>query len=157
MFNEVPRISTQYSQYDLQVIDTEWRKLKIIDLCDTIKTIKYVDEFWTFLYNWECDGEFKFKNVASFVLKILSLPHSSVDCERVFSKVNLVKTKVRNRLQVESLNGLLLSSEHIKGTTCVHFNPTKLMIDSMNITMYHYEPTETEISNDVVEFGNFTT
>jgi len=30
------------------------------------------------------------------------------------------------------------------------------MIDSMNVTMYHYEQTETEISNDVVEFGNFT-
>lgn len=76
----------------------------------SLSTIKYVDEFWVYLYNRESDGEFKFKNVAGFVLKILSLPHSSVDCERIFSKVNLIKTKVRNRLQVESLNGLLLSS-----------------------------------------------
>lgn len=93
------------------------------------------------------------------MLKILSLPNSSVDCERVFSKVNLIKTKVRNRLQVESLNGLLLSSEHIKRTTCIHFKPTKSMIDSKNITMYNYEAadvTETEISNSVVEFGNYT-
>lgn len=34
------------------------------------------------------------------------------------------------------------------------------MIDSMNITMYNYEATdvsETEISNSVVEFGNYST
>lgn len=90
----------------------------------------------------------------------MSLPHSSVGCERVFSKVNLIKTKVRNRLQVKSLNGLLLlSSEHIKRTTCIHFKPTKSMIDSSNISMYNYEATdvtETEISNDIVEFGNYT-
>lgn len=66
MYNEVPRISEQYTKFDLQVIDTEWRNLKIIDLSDNIKSIKYVDEFWTFLYNWECDGEFKFKNLAGF-------------------------------------------------------------------------------------------
>lgn len=159
---EVPRISQQYSQFDLQVIDTEWRKLRMIDFSDSIKTIKYVDEFWMCLYNWECDGEFKLKNVAGFVLKVLSLPHSSVECERIFSKVNLIKTKVRNRFQVESLNGLLLS-KHIKSTTCIHFNPTNSMINSMNVTMYNYERIketdvmETEISNsDVEEFGNFT-
>lgn len=130
VIEEVPRISQQYTQSDLQLIDTEWRMLKVVDLDDTVKAIKYVDDFWIYLYNWECDGIFKFKTVAGFVLKILSLPHSSVDCERIFSKVNLIKTKIRNRLQVESINGLLLSSEHVKSTSCVHFNPTKSMIDS---------------------------
>lgn len=104
----------------------------------------------------ECDGEFKFKNVASFVLKILSLPHSSVDCERVFSKVNLIKTKVRYRLQVESLNGLLLSSEHMKCTSCVNFIPSKVMLNSMNLTMYYYnkelDQSKGTEETDIVEF-----
>lgn len=156
LIDEVPRISQHYTQSDLQQIDTEWRLLKVVELDDSVKSIKNVDDFWIYLYNWECDGYYKFKNVADFVLKILSLPHSSVDCERVFSKVNLIKTKVRNRLQVESLNGLLLSCEHIKCTTCVNFNPTKAMIDSINITMYTKDTMDDNSNSQVEEFGNFT-
>ncbi|XP_050543430.1 uncharacterized protein LOC126906716 isoform X1 [Daktulosphaira vitifoliae] len=158
---EIPRIAQQYNESELQMIDSEWRMLRIINLNSFITNIKDVDEFWINLYNLECDGEFKFRNVANFVLKILSLPHSSVDCEQIFSQVNLIKTKIRNRLQVESLNGLLLSSEHIKSVSCENFTPTKSMLNLMNSKMYSYEEAKetVELENpysNVVEFGNFT-
>jgi hypothetical protein len=44
-----------------------------------------------------------FKKLAIYVLTILSLPHSNADNERVFSKVNLIKTKSRNRLIMKSI------------------------------------------------------
>jgi hypothetical protein len=62
----------------------------------------------------------------------------------------LTKTKVRNKLQVPALNGLLLSSELMKRISCVNFQPTKSMIDSMNVTIYN-KPT------DVIEEENLVT
>lgn len=123
-----------HQETDLQATDDEWRKLAIDSSIDPSVKQKNVEDFWVYLYNWEIDGEFKFKNLATFVLQVISLPHSSADCERLFSKVNLIKTKIRNKLQTETLNGLLLFSQHIKQTTCLNFKPTKEMIDSMNIT-----------------------
>lgn len=40
------------------------------------------------------------------------------------------------------MNDLLLSSQNIKETTCIHFIPPKKMIDSMNLSMYDKESDE---------------
>ncbi|XP_039278769.1 uncharacterized protein LOC120350252 [Nilaparvata lugens] len=48
-----------------------------------------------------------FPNLNSFVAQIFTLPHSSACVERVFSAVNLNKTKTRNRLRTKTLTGLL--------------------------------------------------
>jgi len=147
IFNEVPRILIAYNNSEIQTVYDEWRRLHASEITDDIKQTKNTDEFCYHLYNMQRKGEFIFKNVAHFVLKVLSLPHSSVDCERIFSKVNLTKTKVRNKLQVPALNGLLLSSELMKRTSCIKFEPTKSMIKCMNVTMYN-KPT------DVIEEEN---
>lgn len=55
--------------------------------------------------------QYVFQNLARFVLNILSLPHSNAACERLFSKVNLIKTKTRNRLVTDTINGTILASE----------------------------------------------
>ena len=38
---------------------------------------------------------------------LLCLPHANVDVERVFSSVNLIKTKTRNRLHTKTVGTLL--------------------------------------------------
>ena len=70
-----------------------------------------------------------FLDLANFALAALSLPHSNAECERVFSKVNLFKTKQRNKLKTKTVNGALLSAGCIKdsGGSCVKFNPSKDM------------------------------
>nr|XP_043067192.1 uncharacterized protein LOC122321380 [Drosophila bipectinata] len=45
--------------------------------------------------------------LATFALQLLSLPWSNEEVERVFSQANLVITKLRNRLQIETLNAIL--------------------------------------------------
>lgn len=42
--------------------------------------------------------ELKFKELCIFALNVLSLPHSSACCERVFSKINSIKTKSRKKV-----------------------------------------------------------
>lgn len=55
------------------------------------------------------DGDFC--NLANFALSVLSLPHPNAECKRVFSKVNLLKTKIRAKLNTDAVNGALLVSE----------------------------------------------
>jgi len=69
-------------------------------------------------------------------IKILLLDyyhcHTVVLVLRVFSAVNINKTKLRNRLSTETLCGLLLSKQLIKecdDKTCYYYDVTKKTID----------------------------
>lgn len=73
-------------------------------------------------------------------------------CERVFSKVNLIKTDIRNRLTVETVNGTLLAAESAKGPTragnCINFEPTREMYSRMTKEKI-YGTKKNEDSEDV--------
>lgn len=92
-----------------------------------------IDEFFYKLslekdYSNECI----FSDLCNFVLNVLALPHSSASCERQFSKVNLIKTKSRNRLITATINGLMLSAQRVKlEENCFHFKPNNEMIANM--------------------------
>ena len=47
--------------------------------------------------------DFPFQKLPSSVLNLLCIPHANAECETIFSKVNLAKTQIRNRLIVETL------------------------------------------------------
>lgn len=64
----------------------------------------------------------------------MSLPHANADCERVFSTLNGVKTKLRNRLATDTISSVLHSKQLIKTTSndnCIKFEPTKQMYNKM--------------------------
>jgi len=44
-----------------------------------------------------------FKELDSFIGNILSLPHSSAAAERKFFAISLIKTKLRNKLEFDSV------------------------------------------------------
>ena len=69
---------------------------------------------------------------------MLCLPISNADCERVFSQLNLIKTKQRNRFSTEGVASLIFVKDgikHISGS-CENFEPTKEMLDRCNKEMY---------------------
>jgi len=111
---QFPVVIKKYN--NIQGIDDGWRKLSIIDLDPEVNNDLRqlnVENFWIKLKMFKKDDEFPFEIISKFILTVLSLPQSNVACERIFSKVNLIKTKSRNRLQTLSLNGLLNSSQHM--------------------------------------------
>lgn len=55
----------------------------------------------------EAGGRNTFGELAKFALELLALPWSNADVERTFSQLNLVKTKIRNRMQVSTTNAIL--------------------------------------------------
>jgi hypothetical protein len=48
------------------------------------------------------------------VRRLLFLPHPNANVERIFSSVNVIKTKQRNALNTESLEGILHSKTAFK-------------------------------------------
>lgn len=59
------------------------------------------------------DGTLLYPELEKFVTAFLLLPHSSACVERIFSSINLNKTKVRNRLSSTTLSGILHSKRGI--------------------------------------------
>jgi len=73
----------------MQIIDDQWRRLPLFaallpkDIEET-----HADNFWNnILDSKDVTGKLQFKELATFALGVLSLPHSNADCERIFSQV----------------------------------------------------------------------
>lgn len=83
-----------------------------------------------------------------FALNLLSLPHSSASCERIFSKSNLLKTRLRNKLTTETVKGNIAASESVKENgCCFNYAPTKAVLSRMTSACL-YPKDETNIDQD---------
>lgn len=83
-----------------------------------------IESYWINIFtqkNGENDAMFPL--LTKFVKAMLSLPHSTAEVERIFSKLNLIKTKLRNRLNVSTCEAVILSKDLLKhsGGTCFNF------------------------------------
>jgi len=74
----------------------------------------------------------------------MSLPHSNAQCERIFRKINRMKTNVRNKLITPIVSATLMTSECIKQQgTCINFIPSKKMLSRMcSRNLYSFEKTD---------------
>ncbi|KAJ8708725.1 hypothetical protein PYW08_010107 [Mythimna loreyi] len=106
-----------------QSIDTEWRLLR--NTKEIASFSEKTEEFWASIGSMKYgDGTLIFENICSFVFKMLCLPHSSANVERIFSSINLMKAKQRNKLSTESIIGLLHTKRVIteNNQSCYNFN-----------------------------------
>lgn len=133
----------------LQTIDDQWRLLSMVTLDDNIINEKEPDKFWVLLKNVESG---QFYELAMFALSAMSLPHSNASCERIFSKINRVKTKSRNKLITNTVSSTIMTSECIKRNEsyCYNFQPWKDMFDSM--TSSNLYPKKTEVIDEIDDF-----
>lgn len=81
------------------------------------------------------DGTFPFSNLEAFVELLFSLPHSSAACERVFSALTLIKTKARNKLETETVRGLLQTKDFLRGSECFNMEILPEMLAKMNTSI----------------------
>lgn len=114
----------------MEILEIEWRNLtslRYADICDSSIPVeeKSTQEFWIDVLNIrETGGKKKFEDLALFVLRILSLPLSNAIVERVFSVMNCVKCKSRNRLaqEFEKVLCIILLEYFIKIKLVFHQN-----------------------------------
>ena len=81
------------------------------------KETRNPETFFTGLSIFQKDDQPLFTLLPHFVFSILIRPTSNADAERIFSKLNLTKAKVRNRLLTSSQANLVRVSEeaNVKG------------------------------------------
>ncbi|KAK3881280.1 hypothetical protein Pcinc_014266 [Petrolisthes cinctipes] len=72
----------------------------------------------------------KFKLLPDFMCSLLALPHSSACVERIFSQLNIIKTKRTNKLHVSTVANRLLAKQAIarQGATCCQWEPSASLI-----------------------------
>ena len=95
-----------------------------------------------------------FRNLSQVVLNVLSLPHSNADSVRLFLKINLMETKIKNKLIVPTARGLLLSQRVKYSGGCPNFTPSKDMLSRMTSTTLYGEKRKTTCHNLVEEKSN---
>lgn len=110
---------------DLIKLDDEWRELQFtasVDLPPYGGSRADVATFWGSVGKIEdCSGNLKFPIIRKFITSLLSIPHSNADVERIFSHVNLIKVKQRNKLKVSTLDSLLKVKQGGLFANCVDF------------------------------------
>lgn len=131
--SKFPNLSKSVSISDL---DREYRLMRNME---NINFDQDFMTFWTHIFTLkQNDNTEYFPNLSIFVKKILCLPHSSATVERIFSSINLNKTKIRNRLCNETIEGILHSKNILKvqKKTSVDFEINNDMFSKHNISMY---------------------
>lgn len=104
---------------DIQNLDDEWRMMAYSKIPTNILQETEIDSFWGKMYNFKNENNvFPFRNLAKFILNILSLPHANADCERIFSLMNIIKSKIRNNLNNDSVSKITLAKEAMKRWLC---------------------------------------
>lgn len=97
-------------------------------------------EFWNTVKNLKDGNNLEaFPLTTMFVSYVLTLPHSSACVERLFSSINLNKTKIRNRLSTDTMSGIL-HSKNILSTQqqhCYRFNVSTDMLQKHSSNMYN--------------------
>lgn len=91
-----------------------------------------------------------YPHLSAFMLNLLCLPHSSATVERVFSCINRMKTKLRNRLSSKNISGMLHTKRLLSKDNCHDFQITKEMRKRMNSDMYkrNFQQETSDSSDD---------
>lgn len=94
---------------DVETLNTEWRQLQDIEYLKQFENASF-DEFWLEIFRMKNElNEEMFSSLSKFVKGIMCLPHTSACVERIFSQLNLIKTDVRNKLDIKICNSIILS------------------------------------------------
>jgi len=100
--NEFSHSSDDYVLKEIGALE-EYQVLKKL-IVNEYKTTKTQD------IDWKVLKSSSFTNISKLIKISPVIPLSSVECERSFSKMNIIKTKLRNCLDEDTLDNLMLLS-----------------------------------------------
>jgi len=67
-------------------------------------------------------------NISKFAQSMLILPVSNASCERIFSQINLIKTKNQNRFKNVNVSHILHVKQSLRENGCNNFKPNEQML-----------------------------
>lgn len=148
-FKELPFLDIFVEEKDIYKLDVQYSKLMEVDWRSLMTSDELGNsyKFWAVVLNYKNLADIPvFYELASFVLKILSLPMSNASAERIFSLMNITKSKIRNRMSLKMLNSLLMIKSYciMNKVCCNSFQITKQMLEKFNNTIYYPDPSSTD-------------
>ena len=88
----------------LTKIETQWANLNLVMWIENENTIN----FWVEVFNYsDSTSENPYNELCELAFTVSVLPHSNAEVERLFSNMNIVKSKLRNRLLIKTVNQIL--------------------------------------------------
>ncbi|CAD6238482.1 GSCOCG00012538001-RA-CDS [Cotesia congregata] len=135
-------------------IERQWRNLRtmrISEICDNVDENISTIDFWIAVNKIEnSNGSKRFKDLAAFALRALSLPTSNADVERVFSVMALIKTKCRNRMLIDMLVSLMRIRIHMRvfKLCCKNYMPTDDMVKRFTSQLYESQKVTKKLDED---------
>lgn len=131
------QFSILFKDLDLDNVDREWRQLSFMEFeKDECQIMNYWFKVMTLKKG---DDTIMFPALSKLITNIMTLPHSSANVERIFSMVNTIKSKDRNRLNTENLIGLLQAKRALKDSECFSFDFNENYINLFNQEMYNFK------------------
>jgi len=129
-------------------VEAQWEKLTTVKLTSYLSEDELSDSLkcWSKLYSFkDAGGTYIFRELSEFVLKLLCLPSSNAIVERVFSILNGVKTRSRNKINLVMLENLLRIRCNFNSLKkcCTSFVPTKSMYTKFNSNILYPKSSET--------------
>lgn len=127
------------NEKNLEQIEEEWNNISLLKWNNTDLT-----KFWIEIYNKKnATGDRPFERLSEFVLSLLILPISNSEVERVFSQMNLIKTKTRNKMQLRMLNSILsIRAAMVRDKKCCYNFPIPQAVLSLIGKSDKYDTTE---------------
>ena len=118
----------------LDKLEDEWRELLVLKAEITDLVELEPPQFWLSVGKLKnCREDQVFPLLSNFMADLTVLPHSSASAERVFSQVNLVKTKKTNRLTVRTTANRLLARQALVRSKekCFTWKPSQDLVDDI--------------------------
>lgn len=113
---------------DLEQLQQEALAYLTFKLPESVTPECRVDHYWYAISKLtKPDNSPRFPLLSRLALTVLIVPHGNADSERLFSEMGLNKTKLRNRLGLQTLNALLCIKYNHAGR-CFDFIPSSALL-----------------------------
>ena len=133
------------STRDIDALSIEWQLLRLEDLPDLYEIDegnkkKYIplDKYWRQILNLKESGELKYPIIERVVKFALSIAEANASVERLFSQLLHIISKDRNKLEVHTIKGLLITKSFL------HSNGTCMNLDIDDSMMYHLKASHSK-------------
>jgi len=148
-----------YPKNEIKKIDSQWKKITIITWNDSNTS---ATSFWAEVNNFkDASNTNPIKELSNFALTVLSCPWSNAEVERVFSSINIIKSKARNKMGTLLLTSLLQIRSGLKrhNKCCHNFKlPSEVVKHIGTNSIYKNgddDDSLTDLYTDADAFGEF--
>ncbi|CAH2084734.1 unnamed protein product [Euphydryas editha] len=124
---------------DIDKVLTQYRNIGKHDWENKDNTIT----FWCEVFKYrDAAGNNPYQEIGNLAKMILSLPHSNADVERVFSSMNIIKTKTRNKMSLKTMTSILhiqWGLKRLKESCCSHKVPIEIINKTGSNSKYSFK------------------